>query len=257
MATVISLSGGLDSTSLLLHLLAKEKQIYAVTFNYGQKHKIEIEFAKNNIEYLLSMGHGVSHKIIDITDCAALLKSSLTDANRSIPEGHYEDSNMKSTFVPNRNAIFTSIIYGYALTLHNTLDSPVTISLGVHSGDHLIYPDCRPEFYSHIMNSFNIGNWDSESIDIYLPYINYQKREIIKDGIQSCEKLNLDYNEIYSNTITTYSPDRDGYSDGKTGSDVERILAFNSLGLKDPGKYNKSWSELVKHAIGVEKNHNT
>jgi len=106
------------------------------------------------------------------------------------------------------------------------------------------------------MNSFKIGNWNSESIDIYLPYINYQKKDIIKDGIQSCDKLNLDYNDIYSNTITTYSPDRYGYSSGKTGSDVERILAFNSLGLKDPGIYNKSWSELVKYALNVEKKHN-
>ena len=257
MSSVLSLSGGLDSTTLLLHLLAKKETVYAISFNYGQKHKIEIEFAKKNIHYLNKNGYSVNHKVIDISDVVTLLESSLTDSNSSVPEGHYMDENMKSTFVPNRNSIFSSIIYGYALSIYKSTKNPVQFSLGVHAGDHLIYPDCRPEFYSHLIKSFNIGNWDSEGVEIYFPYIKLQKSDIIKDGISSCEKLNLDYKLIYRNTLTTYSPDSNGYSNGKTGSDVERILAFNQLGIEDPGLYLNSWDKLVSHALDCEKEINS
>ena len=107
MLYVLSFSGGLDSTSLLLHLLCKKESVYAVSFNYGQKHKIELEFAKRNIDYLQSHGFNITHKIVDLSSLVSLLQSSLTDPNTDIPEGHYMDSNMKSTFVPNRNAIFS------------------------------------------------------------------------------------------------------------------------------------------------------
>ena len=253
MSSVLSLSGGLDSTTLLLHLLARKEIVYAISFNYGQKHEIEIEFAKRNIDYLNKNGYSVNHKIIDISDVVTLLESSLTDSKASVPEGHYMDENMKSTFVPNRNSIFSSIIYGYALSIYKSTKKNVQFSLGVHAGDHLIYPDCRPEFYSHLMKSFNIGNWDSEGVEIYFPYIKLQKPDIIKDGVSSCEKLNIDYKLIYRNTLTTYSPDSNGYSNGKTGSDIERILAFNQLGIEDPGLYLNSWDKLVAHALSCEK----
>lgn len=253
MSYVLSFSGGLDSTSLLLHLICKNKPVYAISFDYGQKHKIEIEFAKKNIKLLEAHGLNVNHKIVNISSIVSLLESSLTDPNINIPNGHYMDSNMKSTFVPNRNAIFSSVIYAYAISIYKRTLKNTSICLGVHSGDHLIYPDCRPEFYNSIMESFHLGNWDSEFIDTYLPYINFSKSEIIKDGINSCKDLELDFNLIYSNTLTTYSPDEDGYSNGMTGSDVERILSFNELGLKDPGLYNKEWSELLEFALNCEK----
>ena len=257
MSSVLSLSGGLDSTTLLLHLLAKKEEVYAISFNYGQKHKIEIQFAKQTIEYLNKNGYLVNHEVIDISDVVILLKSSLTDSKSSIPEGHYLDENMKSTFVPNRNSIFSSIIYGYALSIYKSTKTPVQFSLGVHAGDHLIYPDCRPEFYSHLIKSFDIGNWDSEGVKVYFPYMNLQKSDIIKDGISSCEKLNLDYKLIYRSTLTTYAPDSNGYSNGKTGSDIERILAFNELGIEDPGLYSDSWDKLLTHALNCEKELNS
>ncbi len=257
MASVLSFSGGLDSTTLLLHLLQKSNPVYALSFNYGQKHKIEIEFAKRNILYLRECGYEVNHKILNISDTVTLLKSSLTDSSMSVPEGHYMDENMKSTFVPNRNAIFSSIIYGYALSVYKILKEPIYFSLGVHSGDHLIYPDCRPEFYSQLIKSFEIGNWDSENIKLYLPYIEYNKADVIQNGIDACKKLNLDYKEIYKNTLTTYSPDERGYSYGKTGSDVERILAFKSLGIQDPGLYHSKWNELLHYAIKCEEENNS
>ena len=253
MSYVLSFSGGLDSTSLLLHLICKNKPVYAISFDYGQKHKIEIEFAKKNIELLDLHGIKVNHKIVNISSIVSLLESSLTDPDINIPNGHYMDTNMKSTFVPNRNAIFSSVIYAYAISIYKRTLKNTSICLGVHSGDHLIYPDCRPEFYKSIIQSFHLGNWDSEHIDTYLPYINFSKSEIIKDGLKSCEHLDLDFNLIYSNTLTTYSPDKNGKSDGMTGSDVERILSFNEIGIKDPGLYNKKWPELLEYALDCEK----
>ena len=253
MSAVLSFSGGIDSTSLLLKLLSKKTDVYALSFDYGQKHRIEVEFAKKNISYLLNNGFNITHQVINISDLVDILQSSLTDNKVEVPEGHYLDQNMKSTFVPNRNAIFSSIIYAYSISIYKRTKKPVSLSLGVHSGDHLIYPDCRPEFYNHIMKSFEIGNWDSENIDIYLPYININKSDVIKDGIKSCKFLEIDYKVIYKNTLTTYLPDSNGYSNGKTGSDVERILAFNKLGIKDPGLYLKPWKELLINALENEK----
>jgi len=252
MIAVLSLSGGLDSTSLLLHLLLKKYKIYTVTYNYGQKHSIEIEYAKKNIEYLSSHGFKVENRIVNISDCMELLSSALTDKNIDIPLGHYEDMSMKETVVPNRNAIFASILYGYALSISKRHNQKVDLSLGVHSGDHAIYPDCRPEFYNSIMKSFKLGNWDTENINIYLPYLNNSKSEIIKDAIDSTNQLNLDFNLIFKNTITTYFPNKDGLSDGKTGSDVERILAFEELNLQDPAQYTDSWENIVKNAKKYE-----
>jgi len=253
MSNVLSFSGGIDSTSLLLNLLNNKQKVYALTFNYGQKHKIEIEFAKKNIDYLSSQGFNIDHQIIDISDLVNILQSSLTDNQIDVPEGHYHDENMKSTFVPNRNSIFSSILYGYCISIYKQTKSPVTLSLGVHSGDHLIYPDCRPEFYRQIMKAFKVGNWDSEYIETYLPYINHTKADIIKNGIEHCEKLKLDFNLIYKNTLTTYFPNTKGESSGKTGSDVERILAFNEIGIKDPGLYTEDWETLLSYALNCNK----
>ena len=190
---------------------------------------------------------------LSISDLVNILQSSLTNSEIEVPEGHYENKNMKSTFVPNRNAIFSSILYGYCISIYKQTNRPVSLSLGVHSGDHLIYPDCRPDFYKQIMKAFEIGNWDSKHINTYLPYINYSKAEIIRDGIDSCKKLNLDFNLIYRNTLTTYFPNSKGESNGKTGSDVERILAFNELEIEDPGMYTENWETLINYAINCKK----
>ena len=88
MNAVLSFSGGVDSTSLLLKLLAQQNDVYALSFDYGQKHKIEIEFAKKNISYLKDNGISVEHKVINISDLVDILQSSLTDKNINVPEGH-------------------------------------------------------------------------------------------------------------------------------------------------------------------------
>ena len=250
---IISLSGGLDSTSLLLHLLSKEYKVFALSFDYGQKHKIELTKAQNNIDYLKNNGFNITHKRVDLSSCNTLLSSSLTNNKINVPEGYYEENNMISTVVPNRNAIFLSVLYGWALSISKELNSNVICSLGVHSGDHAIYPDCRIEFYNKIIESFSIGNWGSEKISIYLPYIDFEKSDILKDALSTTSLLNLDFDTIYKNTITSYNPDKNGISDGKSGSDIERILAFNKIGRIDPIEYKKSWAEVLEFAIKTKK----
>ena len=249
---VMSFSGGMDSTGLLVHLLSKNYKIDCVSFNYGQKHAIEIDRASANISYLKEKGYEVNHRIVDLSSAMSIFNSALISENLEIPEGHYEEEQMKATVVPNRNAIFSSIIYGYALSIVSKEDIDVKIALGVHSGDHAIYPDCRPEFYESLGDSFRIGNWDSERVKFFLPYIDGDKKSILFDALKSCENLNIDFNVIFRNTITSYNPDSEGRSSGKSGSDIERILAFNEIGREDPIDYIDSWSMVLENAVMTE-----
>ena len=169
--SVMALSGGMDSTGLLMHLLAEGHEVHALSYDYGQKHSIEIERAKANIAYLKSKGIYLEHKVIDLRSAMSIFDSALTTEGYEVPQGHYEEEQMKQTVVPNRNAIFSSILYGYALSVAQKRNKVVKIALGVHSGDHAIYPDCRPEFYGALENAFQIGNWSSDLVSFYLPYI--------------------------------------------------------------------------------------
>ena len=155
MRAVMAFSGGMDSTGLLMRLLADGFKVSCISYNYGQKHIIEIDRAINNIKYLISNDIEVEHKIVDISSAMSLFHSSLIIGGEEIPEGYYEENEMKSTVVPNRNAIFSSILYGYALSIALRESIDVKIALGVHSGDHSIYPDCRPEFYDHWRSLFH------------------------------------------------------------------------------------------------------
>lgn len=249
----MSLSGGMDSTSVLIRLINEGYKIDCLSFNYGQKHVIEIEKAIENIAYLTREGYQIKHQIIDMTSAMSIFHSSLTNEEIIVPEGHYEETQMKSTVVPNRNAIFSSIIYGYALSIVAKEDINVKIALGVHSGDHAIYPDCRPEFYQSLETSFRLGNWDSERVDFYLPYVNGDKVTILNDAMKSCQELGIDFDTIFSNTITSYNPDNEGRSSGKSGSDIERILAFHKIGRRDPIEYIEPWEKVLQNAITTEK----
>ena len=129
---VISLSGGMDSTGLLVNALARECQVYGISFDYGQKHNLELARLKANLSYLKDNGFDVPHTVVALSVLGSLYNSALTDPNWKVPEGHYEEDNMKQTVVPNRNAIFASIAYGYALSLATRHDQQVSIALGVH-----------------------------------------------------------------------------------------------------------------------------
>ena len=234
---VMALSGGMDSTALLCRLLADGYIVSCISYDYGQKHVIEIDRAKANIEYLAENNLTVEHRIVDLSGVMGIFNSALTKKDIEVPEGHYEEEQMKATVVPNRNAIFSSILYGYGLSIATQEGTDVSIALGVHSGDHAIYPDCRPEFYQSLGDSFAIGNWDSERISFHLPYIDGDKETILKDALESCNKLNLDLDTIFRNTNTSYNPDEQGRSSGTSGADVERILAFHAIGREDPVEY--------------------
>ena len=248
----MSLSGGMDSTCLMIRLLSENYDIDCVSFNYGQKHLVEIEKASENISYLNKKGFDINHQIIDLSSAMSIFSSALTSKEIEVPEGHYEEEQMKATVVPNRNAIFSSIIYGYALSIVAKEDTDVKVALGVHSGDHAIYPDCRPEFYKNLEMSFKLGNWDSDRVEFMLPYIDGDKISILNDALLSCQKLNLDFDIILGNTITSYNPDSEGRSSGKTGSDIERILAFKEIGRIDPIEYVESWDFVLQNAITAE-----
>lgn len=252
---VMALSGGMDSTSLLLHLLSRGYEVTAISFNYGQKHVLEIDRASSLITYLHEYDIKVAHHIADLTSATALFESDLLKTGGDVPKGHYEEDNMKATVVPNRNALFSSLLYGTALSMANTTESKVEVVLGVHSGDHAIYPDCRPEFYHALEHAFAIGNWDSDRVSFTLPYLQLDKTGILRDAEQAIDSLGLNFDEIYRRTLTSYQPDADGRSNGATGSDVERILAFNAIGRTDPVDYIKPWNEVLADALEVERVH--
>ncbi len=242
----------MDSTGLLVQLLARGIQVHGVSFDYGQKHRLELERLQANLDYLRQHGFEIDWRLVDLSSLQGMLCSSLTDADREVPTGHYESDNMRETVVPNRNAIFASIAYAWALSLAQQHGAPVLLGLGVHSGDHAIYPDCRPEFYEKILAAFQSGNWDSHLVQLYLPWLNADKTAILRDAAQSIEQLGLDFDTIFRNTCTSYAPDGTGRSHGLTGSDVERILAFHSFGRPDPLTYLDPWEVCVERALKLQ-----
>ena len=128
--------------------------------------------------------------------------------------------------------------------------------MGIHSGDHAIYPDCRQEFRDADMEAFQIGNWDSERVSYYTPYLEGDKYTILQDGLSACDTLGLDFDEVYSRTNTSYKPFPSGNSDYKSASSVERIEAFIELGRPDPVQYEDEtgpvdWMIAKSHAENV------
>jgi 7-cyano-7-deazaguanine synthase len=253
---VLSLSGGMDSSSLLLHLLANDYEVTALGFDYGQKHKVELERAKSLVEYLNFKGQSVTHQIIKLDGLSQLLNSTLVEGGKDVPEGHYEQDNMKDTVVPNRNKIFASLIQAVALSIATrpinedcSIGQDVAIAMGIHAGDHAIYPDCRQDFRDADFDAFIIGNWNAELVSVYTPYLEVNKFEILEDGLKACEMLGLDFDEVYKRTNTSYKPmlhtvqvnDEISYegwfSDYKSAASVERIEAFIKLGRPDPVAY--------------------
>lgn len=239
---VISLSGGMDSTCLLLYLLEKGYDVRAYSFYYGQKHSVELEKVTNNVKFLQEKGFNLSHQVINLEDVFSDSASSLHKGGDAIPEGHYEDENMKSTVVENRNIIFSSIVYGKALGWANKTGDNVVITLGLHSGDHAIYPDCRPESQEMAKELFRISNWGSEKVDYVAPFIHIDKAGVLGEGLKAMTSLHFtdeDKNYVLSNTHTCYNPNEKGESCGKCGSCTERLEAFEKNGIIDPITYQK------------------
>jgi len=239
---VISLSGGMDSSTLLLRAIKEYDTVTALSFNYGQKHVVELERAQALVDYLNTSGYDVNYRQIHLDGLVDLLDSALVTGGDEVPEGHYEEDNMKATVVPNRNKIFASLVQAVALSVANKTGEQTDIALGIHAGDHAIYPDCRQEWRDADDHAFRMGNWDVDNVGYFTPYLQGDKFDILKDGEVLCEYLNIDFDDVYSRTNTSYKPifDEDTfewYSDYKSASSVERIEAFLKLGRPDPVAY--------------------
>jgi len=242
---VVSLSGGMDSSTLLLKCLDKFETVTALSFDYGQKHKVELKRARALVDYLNRQctdnncygGCRIKYQVIKLDGLVDLLDSALVEGGEEVPEGHYAAENMKATVVPNRNKIFASITQAVALSVANRTEEGTSIALGIHAGDHDIYPDCRQEFRDADDHAFREGNWDAERVGYYTPYLKGDKFTILQDGEVLCEKLGIDFDEVYARTNTSYKPTPEGWSDYKSASSVERIEAFIKLGRPDPVQY--------------------
>ena len=261
---VLSLSGGMDSSTLLLHLLANDYKVTALSFDYGQKHRVELERAQQLVDYINENctdencfgGCRVNYQVIKLDGLTSLLNSALVSGGDEVPEGHYEEDNMKATVVPNRNKIFSSITQAVALSIANKTESPVKIAMGIHAGDHAIYPDCRQEFRDADYKAFCEGNWEASRVSYYTPYLEGDKYDILKDGESCCECLNIEFEEVYKRTNTSYKPTAEGLSDYKSASSVERIEAFLKLGRKDPVIYVDGWDTAKAHVEKLLADHN-
>lgn len=250
---VLSLSGGMDSSTLLLHLLNEGYDCTCLSFDYGQKHKVELERATELVKYIQmefakrtdKLVTPIKHQIIKLDGLAQLLNSSLVEGGDEVPEGHYENENMKATVVPNRNKIFSSIIQAVALSIADKNNAECVIAMGIHKGDESVYPDCRAEFRDADLHAFKVGNWNSELVNYYTPYLEVMKYDILQDGAKCCEMLGLDFNEIYKRTNTSYKPYPSGNSDYKSAASIERIESFLKLGRPDPVQYEDESGEVT------------
>ena len=292
---VVSLSGGMDSSTLLLRCLKEYDTVTAISFDYGQKHRVELERAQSLVDYINEFEnkivedgdkapfYPINYRQIKLDGLVDLLDSALVTGGEDVPEGHYAEDNMKATVVPNRNKIFASITQAVALSVANRTGDICDIALGIHAGDHAIYPDCRQEFRDADDAAFRIGNWDAERVGYFTPYLDGNKFTILQDGEVLCEELGLDFDEVYSRTNTSYKPIKmvktekrfEGtenemnvffevwYSDYKSASSVERVEAFIKLGRKDPAPYADlelgpvSWEHVVNEVTKVLNNHNS
>ena len=212
---VVIFSGGMDSFTVL-NLAAKQGlEVFALSFDYGQKHKKELDYAARACTIL-----GVKHKVVDISAINQLIGGSSLTSDIEVAEGHYEEESMKSTVVPNRNMILLSMAVGYAVSI-----SANKVYYGAHAGDHAIYPDCRPEFV-HKMNAVcAIANY--EAVEIVTPYLDVSKTAILTAGLE----MGLDYNQ----TWTCYNGREKAC--GKCGACQERLEAFTENGISDTLEY--------------------
>ncbi|ROO51267.1 7-cyano-7-deazaguanine synthase [Micromonospora sp. Llam0] len=217
---VLVLSGGLDSTVLAHRLRAEGCDLTMLSFNYGQSHRRELEFA-----YRTAASLGGDHRVVQLGAIAELLAgSSLTDPAVAMPDGHYSDSLMRATVVSNRNAIMLDVAVAHAVAIGAS-----AVAFGAHAGDHPIYPDCRPSFvaaYEQMVRVANEGFIDSD-FAVLAPFINASKSQIVAEGA----RLGVPFGD-------TWSCYRGGARHcGRCGTCVERREAFFVANVADPTEY--------------------
>lgn len=217
MKTIVVCSGGLDSVSLAHKVADEQELIGLVSFDYGQRHKKELDYAAACARRL-----GVSHRIIDISEIGRHLTGSALTDDLAVPDGHYAEETMKITIVPNRNAIMLAIAFGVAASVKAD-----TVAVAVHGGDHFIYPDCRPGFIDAFQTMQNHALDGYADIRLYAPYVTVSKADIVTDGAK--------HNTPFADTWSCYKGGQ--HHCGRCGTCVERREAFNLAGVEDPTSY--------------------
>lgn len=253
---VISLSGGLDSTMLLMYYIAKGFDVKAYSFDYGQKHNIELYLVQQNVRYLKSMGYNIEHQIINLKDCFSDSVSALHENGGDIPHERYDADSQKSTVVEQRNVIFSSIIFGKALSWSKRTDSDVIISLGIHANDTSTYPDTTPESFEAARHLFKISNWGSERVDYEAPFQYLKKDEVLRAGMEAMDYLEFEDDDkeyILKHTHSCYDPDKNGKSCGLCGTCQERIACFALNDMIDPIEYNLTGEQLDELYLKYQK----
>lgn len=217
---VTTLSGGLDSVTLAYALTQDGADLVALSFDYGQRHAKEIDFAARCADRL-----GADHHVVDLRSVGTLLAgSALTDRSVDVPEGHYTDVSMAATVVPNRNAIMLSVAVGVAVAR-----GADAVATAVHAGDHAVYPDCRPAFIDAAEREAQIANegFIKDSFRILAPYVDVTKGEIVRRGAA----LDVPFAQTWSCYLGG------ARHCGRCGTCVERREAFQVTGVADPTEY--------------------
>ncbi|MBL1420727.1 MAG: 7-cyano-7-deazaguanine synthase QueC [Alphaproteobacteria bacterium] len=228
MKTLVICSGGMDSITLAHKIADQGNLSHILTFDYGQRHVKEIDFARDCAADL-----DVAFTLIDMANIGREFTGTALTGDVDVPDGHYQEASMKVTMVPNRNVIMLSIAYGLAAT-HKLK----RVALAVHGGDHFIYPDCRPDFIEAFAKMQKMALAGYADIDIYAPYVNASKADIATDA----KALNVDHTKSWS----CYKGGE--LHCGRCGTCVERREAFDLAGYADPTVYDDPdfWQGVVE-----------
>ncbi|MGO2393262.1 MAG: 7-cyano-7-deazaguanine synthase QueC [Halomonas sp.] len=214
--TVVIYSGGMDSYTVLHRALREGLNVHALSFDYGQRHARELDTARQVCNAL-----GLPHQVVDIRAIHGLIdNSALTNPHQAMPQGDYAENNLRSTVVPNRNMILISLAIAKAVNI-----GAGRVDYGAHGGDHILYPDCRPEFVDAMNHVAGIANF--EPVKLHAPYLSASKADILRDGLA----MGLDYRH----TWTCYEGRE--LACGVCGSCTERLTAFAANGVTDPLPY--------------------
>lgn len=227
MKTLVICSGGMDSVALA-HMAAETQQLTRlVSFDYGQRHVKELDFAARAAQRL-----NVPHHIVDMRSIGAALSGSALTDDIDVPDGHYAEDTMKITVVPNRNAIMLTIAYGIAAA-----NGDEAVATAVHGGDHFIYPDCRPAF-TEAFDAMQRQALDGYAdVQLWTPFVHRSKADIAVAGVKHGTPFDM-----------TWSCYKGGETHcGRCGTCVERREAFDLAGLADPTVY--ADPDFWQHAI--------
>lgn len=215
---LVVLSGGMDSTAALALAVASGRDVHTLSVDYGQRHRRELDAAA-----AVAARYRVAHRVVDLSGLRAVLGgSALTDDDVDVPLGHYAAPSMAATVVPNRNAILANVAVGAAMALKAD-----AVVLGVHAGDHPIYPDCRPEFVAALNAAVAAGTAGHHQVRVEAPFVHLSKAAICALAVQLGAPLELTWSCYQGGDLHC----------GQCGTCTERREAFTLAGATDPTTY--------------------